>query len=118
MGEMKPDNPKKALGDKKIPLDLIPPRVMKEVALAMKEGADKYGRYNYRTVNVLYSTYYASTMRHLSDWFEGEDIDPDSGLSHVTKAIAGLLVLRDAMEGGNITDDRPTNTRLCGEKGV
>ena len=40
-------------------------------------------------------------------WWEGEDIDPDSGLSHVTKAISSLVVLRDAMIQGKFKDDRP-----------
>ena len=46
-------------------------------------------------------------MRHLMGWWEGEDIDVESGLSHVTKAIASLCVLRDAMIQSRFTDDRP-----------
>jgi hypothetical protein len=46
-------------------------------------------------------------MRHLTSWWEGENVDPDSGLSHVTKAIATLTVLRDAMLTGKYSDDRP-----------
>jgi hypothetical protein len=42
----------------------------------------------------------------LMSWWEGENLDPDSGLSHVTKAIASLVVLRDAMLQGKMTDDR------------
>ena len=40
-------------------------------------------------------------------WWEGEDIDIDSQLSHVTKAIASLVVLRDAMMNDMMEDDRP-----------
>jgi len=40
-------------------------------------------------------------------WWEGEDIDPDSGLSHVTEAICSLVVLRDAMIQNKFNDDRP-----------
>ena len=46
-------------------------------------------------------------MRHLMSWWEGEDIDPTSQLSHITKAISSLVVLRDAMLRGNWVDDRP-----------
>ena len=46
-------------------------------------------------------------MRHLMAWWEGEDIDPDSGISHVTKALSCLSVLRDAMINEKFTDDRP-----------
>jgi hypothetical protein len=54
------------------------------------------------------SVYVNATRRHLDSWWEGEDIDPDSGLSHITKAIASLVVLRDAMIQGTLAnDDRP-----------
>ena len=67
----------------------------------------KYGTHNYRAVGVRYSTYYNATLRHLMAWWEGEDIDPDSGVHHIVKAIAGLFVVRDSMLMGNATDDRP-----------
>ena len=104
------ENPKEAIGQAKPSLHHVPPRVLLEVAQAMMEGSKKYGIYNYRKAGVSYSTYYSSTFRHLIAWFEGEDIDPDSGLSHITKAISGLIVLRDSMLEGNFTDDRP-NTK-------
>ncbi|MCM0035904.1 MAG: DUF5664 domain-containing protein, partial [Burkholderiaceae bacterium] len=53
------------------------------------------------------SVYYDATIRHLFAWWEGEDLDPDSGMSHITKAIASLTVLRDSMIQGMSTDDRP-----------
>lgn len=106
----KPENPKEAIGQAKPSIHHVPPRVLLEVAQAMMEGSKKYGIYNYRKAGVSYSTYYSSTFRHLAAWFEGEDIDPDSGLSHITKAISGLIVLRDSMLEGNAIDDRP-NTK-------
>lgn len=78
-----------------------------EVALAMAEGAWKYGRHNYRVAGVRASVYFDAAMRHLVALEMGEEIDPDSGIHHCAKAIAGLLVLRDAMKGGTWTDDRP-----------
>lgn len=101
------ENPKEAIGQTKPSLHHVPPRVLLEVAQAMMEGSEKYGIYNYRKAGVHYSTYYSSTFRHLISWFEGNDIDEDSGLSHITKAIAGLVVLRDSMIEGNFIDDRP-----------
>ena len=81
--------------------------VMAEIGVAMLEGAAKYGRHNYRAVGVQSSVYYDATMRHLMAWWEGEDTDPDSGMSHITKAITSLVVLRDAMIQGKLSDDRP-----------
>lgn len=104
----KASNPKDALGIAKVPASTIPTQVLGEVGLAMLEGALKYGRHNYRVAGVRASVYYdAVVARHLAAWWEGEDIDPESGLSHVTKAIAGLVVLRDSMLQGNWVDDRP-----------
>jgi hypothetical protein len=105
--ETKPSNPKDAIGCKKVPLSVVPIPVMMEVGLGMLEGGCKYGTHNYRVIGVRASVYYNATMRHLGAWWEGENIDPDSQLSHVTKAISSLVVLRDAMMRGMTTDDRP-----------
>lgn len=109
MGDnFKDTNPKDAVGTKKVPFGVLPLPVLGESALALLEGARKYGRHNWRIAGVRASVYIdAVIMRHLSPFWEGEDIDPDSGLSHVTKAIAGLMVLRDSMIQGNWIDDRP-----------
>lgn len=106
------ENPKEKAGQSKVCMHYVPPRVLMEVALALTEGANKYGSYNFRDAgNTKYSTYYSSTLRHLSQWFEGEDIDKESGLHHITKAIGGLIVLRDSMLADNAQDDRPTKSK-------
>lgn len=103
----KPSNPKDAIGIRKAPMSTVSAVVLAEIGVAMLEGAAKYGRHNYRAVGVQSSVYYDATMRHLMDWWEGVDIDPDSGMHHITKAITSLVVLRDAMIQGMLTDDRP-----------
>lgn len=108
----KPTNPKDMIGVNKAPLSTVSGAVMLEVGLAMLEGAAKYGRHNYRAVGVRASVYYDATMRHLISWWEGEDIDPDSGISHVTKAIASLVVLRDAMIQEKMQDDRAPRSQM------
>lgn len=103
----KDTNPKDAVGIRKVPVSTVPANVIQEIGLAMLEGALKYGRHNYRVTGVRASVYYDAAMGHLMSWWEGEDLDPDSGLSHITKALASLTVLRDAMARGMLTDDRP-----------
>jgi hypothetical protein len=103
----KASNPKDMVGIKKAPMSTVPTGVLMEVGVAMLEGALKYGRHNYRSIGVRSSVYYDAALRHLGAWWEGEDRDPDSGLSHITKCIASLVVLRDAMRQGNLNDDRP-----------
>lgn len=108
--DTKASNPKDIVGIRKAPMSTVSAVVMAEVGVAMLEGACKYGRHNYRAVGVRSSVYYDATMRHLMDWFEGENIDAASGMSHLTKAIASLFVLRDAMIRGKLTDDRPPSS--------
>lgn len=109
-GDMAPvtvENPKDAVGSLKASMSAVPVVVLAELGVAMMEGARKYGRHNYRAADIRASVYFDAVMRHMMAWFEGEDIDPDSGLSHVTKAIASLVVLRDGQVNSNIIDDRP-----------
>ena len=103
----KDTNPKDAVGIKKVPLSVVSAPVLMEIGLGMMEGARKYRRHNYRVAGVRASVYYDAAMRHLMSWWEGEDIDPDSGLSHISKALACLSVLRDSMILENWNDDRP-----------
>ncbi len=104
----KDSNPKDAVGGTKARwMSYIPLRVLYGVGLAMYEGCRKYGRHNYRIAGIRASVYADAAAGHIQDWMEGQDIDPDSGLSHIDKAIASLFVLRDGMLGGNWTDDRP-----------
>ena len=103
----KDTNPKDAVGMKKVPMSVVSGPVMMSVGLAMLEGARKYGRHNYRVSGVRASVYYDAAMRHLMAWWEGEDTDPDSGLSHIIKAIASLMVLADADMSEKVIDDRP-----------
>lgn len=101
------DNPKESSGSHKVPLSTISAPVIAEIGLGMLEGARKYGRHNYRAVGVSSSIYYDAVMRHLMAWWEGQDIDPDSGLHHITKALSCLTVLRDAQMNDKVNDDRP-----------
>lgn len=103
----KPSNPKDTVGVLKAPMSTVSMPVLAEIGVAMREGACKYGRHNYRVIGVRASVYYDATWRHLATWWEGEDIDPHSGVSHITKAIASLVVLRDAMIQNKYVDDRP-----------
>lgn len=118
----KETNPKDAVGVRKARwFSYLPIRVLIGVGLALLEGARKYGRHNYRVAGVRASVYVdAVVCGHLMPWMEGEDLDPDTaeldaegkpipgtGLNHLDKAIASLIVLRDGIYEGNWVDDRP-----------
>jgi len=108
---VKEPNPKDAVGARKAPISTLPAPVLFEMGLGMLEGALKYGRHNYRAIGVRYSVYYDAAMRHLTAAWEGEDIDPDSGLPHLVKAMCCLAVLRDAQMQGKCHDDRPPKSK-------
>tara|TARA_B100001245_G_scaffold204452_1_gene165605 strand:+ start:244 stop:690 length:447 start_codon:yes stop_codon:yes gene_type:complete len=113
----KKTNPKDAVGTKKPRFySGLPANVTKEVTIGVMEGAMKYGRHNYRIAGVRASTYIDATIGHLLDYWEGQDIDPDSDLHHITKAIASLYVLRDAQMRNMCEDDRPPKSDVEGDK--
>lgn len=103
----KETNPKDGIGMRKAGISNLSFPVLFEVSIALGEGAYKYRRHNYRIFGVRASVYVDATIRHLADFWEGEDIDKVSQLSHITKGIASLMVLRDAMIHDNWKDDRP-----------
>lgn len=108
---VKESNPKDKVGRTKVPITTLSFPVLAEMGVAMQEGALKYGKHNYREIGVCASVYLdAIIIRHLGPWAEGQNIDPDSGLSHLTKAMSGLMVLRDAQMRGKMEDDRPKGT--------
>jgi hypothetical protein len=103
----KDTNPKDAIGSRKAPMSTLPAGVLAEIGVAMMEGKAKYGAFNYRIAGIRSSVYYDALQRHIMAWWEGEDIDPASGLPHVVKALSTLVVLRDAQRNGMVNDDRP-----------
>lgn len=108
MSDTQPENPKHYAGAKKVSYAPVPAQVEAEIGLGMSEGARKYGRHNFRVVGYINaSDYYDSMRRHLAAWWEGEDIDPDSGLHHLIKLITSAIVVRDSMYTGRFKDDRP-----------
>lgn len=110
MSNIKDTNPKDAVGTAKVPFSTIPAPVLAELGIVMMEGARKYGRHNYRAVGVRASVYYDAALRHLTAFWEGQDIDPYSGVPHIVHAMACCTVLRDSQIQGNWTDDRPPKT--------
>lgn len=104
--DMKQTNPKDDVGSRKIPFHLWPETASILGSLAMLDGQLKYGRMNWRPCGARASVYYSAARRHLNAWWEGEDIDPDSGLPHMAHALACIAILIDTGAMGNLLDDR------------
>ena len=101
------ENPKDRVGVRKPPLHLIPPAAEILESIVMGLGAKKYGAANWRTTKVKASIYIAAARRHLLQWFDGQDDDSESGVSHLAHARACLGILLDALATGHLVDDRP-----------
>lgn len=100
-------NPKDRVGAKKPRISLVPPASIIYQALAMQDGAIKYGPYNWREKKPQASIYYEACIRHLASWFDGEECAEDSGKPHLAHAIACIGIIIDCVETGNLIDDRP-----------
>ena len=100
-------NPKDIVGATKPNLFLLPPTGILYGALAMQDGARKYGPYNWREKKVQASVYISAAMRHILAWQDGEENAKDSGVHHLGHALACLAVLLDAQKNDAMKDDRP-----------
>lgn len=86
-------------------MDLLPWSGLETVAEVMTFGADKYGERNYQGLD--HSRLFAAALRHLSAWWQGEDLDPETELPHIAHAACCVLMLTEMTQDGLGEDDRP-----------
>jgi hypothetical protein len=101
-----PLNPKDAAGQAKPSISDTPLGPLFEISRVLSHGAVKYGRFNWRDTSIRASVYFNAIFRHLSAWFDGQDIDPDSGEHHLAHVGANVFVCLDAIARGKFIDDR------------
>lgn len=102
------NNPKDLLGVKKPSIGLIPPSALILESEAFKDGANKYGAYNYRKTKVKATVYIDAALRHLLSYLDGEQVTRDSGVDHRAAVRACMAILIDSEQTGNLIDDRPS----------
>lgn len=78
----------KKFDEGKLRYDLVPPAVLEQLATVLTFGAEKYGANNWQTVPDARNRYYAAMMRHVEADRGGEVFDKESGLPHLTHALA------------------------------
>jgi hypothetical protein len=105
--DTKESNPKEAFGDKKADMALLPDTAAVQFNLAFLEGALKYGQYNWRVAGVKVSTYVKAARRHLSKFWNGQDIDPVTMVHELASVGACVAIMLDAIAVNKLTDDRP-----------
>jgi hypothetical protein len=109
-GYQMPDtNPKTVFGEMKPKISDVPVIGIREMGKVFANGARKYGRFNWRDHEVSATVYYDAAWRHLSAFYEGEDIDPESGLPHLAHVMACATIIMDAQAHGKLNDNRWTS---------
>lgn len=97
----------------KIPLQLIPGNALLEVGKVLRYGAGKYAAHNWRN-GLAYSRLMGACLRHATAFNEGEDLDPETQLSHIAHlACEALFLLEFVTKDRTDLDDRykPTPPR-------
>jgi Domain of unknown function (DUF5664) len=100
-------NPKDLVGITKVSLSKLPVIATAWGAMAMQDGAAKYGPFNWRDNDITASVYIDAAKRHLDCWFEGQENASDSHVHHLGHALACCAILLDAQAVGRLIDDRP-----------
>jgi hypothetical protein len=88
----------KKFDDKKLRVDLVPPEVMEYLAPIYEYGVNKYGFENWKKSfdnenQNGRDRLYAAALRHLFAWKKGNEIDEESGFSHLQHAIWNCFTL-------------------------
>jgi hypothetical protein len=98
----------------KLPLNLLSTEAMNQTAAVLAFGAQKYAAHNWRA-GFAWSRPLAAAMRQLTAFNDGEDRDPESGLSHLAHAACCIMFLLEFEKTHPHLDDRykqpvpPTN---------
>lgn len=110
-------NPKDSVGALKISFGVCPQIARIYWALAMMDGANKYGEANWREKMVYMSVYLDAIDRHVTSLRAGEDLDHDpvSGavVPHSGRIMACCSIIEDARASGNLIDDRRINDKAA-----
>lgn len=88
--------------------ELVPFDAIRGVVEILTFGAKKYAARNWER-GIAYGRVFGAIMRHLTSWWGGENLDPESGKSHLDHAMCELMFLSAYEKRGMISlDDRPT----------
>lgn len=89
----------------KPPMSLLDRKWLEGVAQVLGFGANKYAAHNWRK-GITYSRLSDAALRHLLAFNDGEDTDPESGLSHLYHASCCLMFLSNMAITKPELDDR------------
>lgn len=86
-------------------IGLVVPEFIRTIAEVLTFGVSKYGAWSW-TKGKEWSKDYDAALRHLLAWGGGEDLDPETGKSHLAHCAADLMFLFVSQLYRFGTDDR------------
>lgn len=86
-------------------LELLPTAPLSMIAEVLDFGTKKYAAHNWRK-GFDQSRLIGAALRHIMAYNEGEDLDPESGLSHMAHAGCCVLFLLEQIARNTGKDDR------------
>lgn len=95
-----------AKGKKLARYDLVPSAPLRQLAEVYGRGSMKYADHNWRK-GYDWSLSFAALNRHLWQFWDGEDIDAETGAPHMAAVAFHAFALLQFMEEQRAFDDRP-----------
>ena len=77
----------------KLQYGLLPPLALKATVEVLTIGAEKYEPDNWKVVPDSKRRYFDAMQRHLWEWKEGNQNDPETGTNHLAHAMCCLMFL-------------------------
>lgn len=90
----------------KVRYDLLPIDALEEISKVLTFGAKKYSDRNWEK-GMDYSRLYRGALGHIWYWWRKNDLDPETGLSHLAHAGCCVLFLLSYMLRKTPNDNRP-----------
>lgn len=97
----------------KAPMELLSHQALVQIAEVFGAGAAKYGRFNYKA-GIEWSRLIGAAYRHLGAFNSGENLDAETGKSHIAHLGCCVAMLLDMIKQHPELDDRYCPPNLAG----
>ena len=91
-------------------MNLLPPKAIVEISKVLTFGAAKYDAENWRKLDDLQNRYTAGALRHIFAHMDGEQLDPETNLSHLAHAMCCLLFKLEIELEERFEEEKPRET--------
>lgn len=99
----------------KLRMDLISPIALEELAKVLGFGAKKYSSWNW-SKGINYTRVIAAILRHTYAYLKGEDLDKETGVSHMASVMCNAMFLLHFEKLRSEFDDREKDAYASTQK--